>query len=123
MSERIEYSAAAELARMIRDRVPDWTETTDEPGYWRWTDPDPDYDGRYVEIDGRTREHVPVADPLIGAHVGPQLLSYNADVTCFVVLPNMVDRHDLRMAIQVAEVIGALPTEEQASQAGQEAGA
>lgn len=109
--ENIEYSAAGSLARMIRARVPGWVETSDEPGHWRWTDPDEDYSGRYVEVDGRSSDHIPVAEPMEGKHVGPRLVAYHSKVSLFVVLPNMVDSGDLRSAMDAAVAIDALPEE------------
>lgn len=107
-----EPTAAADLARRIRARVPGWTETSEEPGHWRWTDPDEDREGRYIEIDGRLRDKVPTAEPMWGKHVGPQLLGYCKQTTVFVVLPQLVDKTDLSAALAAMETIDALPRQE-----------
>lgn len=104
-----EPTAAADLARFIRARVPAWTEISDEPGHWRWTDSDEDYGGRYVEIDGRLRDKVPTAEPMWGKHVGPQLLGYCKQTTVFVVLPEMVDKTMMFAAMAAMEAVDALP--------------
>jgi hypothetical protein len=53
-------SAATLLANMVRARVPGWIETSKEARHWRFTDPDPDQQDRYVEVDGRDRIVPPV---------------------------------------------------------------
>lgn len=106
---QIELTAAHTLSKMIDARTAGWIRWSSGDGHWRWTDPDEDYDGRYIELDGRLRDHVPVAEPMRDKHVGPQLLGFCRDVTVSVVLPNMIDMGDLRSAIEVLEVIDAIP--------------
>lgn len=101
--------AAALLARMVRDRVPGWIETSKEAGHWRFTDPDPDQQGRYVEIEGRDRIVPVIADPMDGKHVGPSALGYCNEVTVVVTLPHVSDKSDQLAALSAVEAFGALP--------------
>ncbi|WP_405490439.1 hypothetical protein [Nocardia sp. NBC_00511] len=102
-------TAASDIARLIRDRVPGWMETSQGAGHWRFTDPDPDYTGRYVEVEGRDRIVPVTAEPMHGKHVGPSVLGYFNKLTVFVVLPEMSDRSDMLSALAAAEAIDALP--------------
>lgn len=110
---KLRLSAAYLLAQMIRARVPGWAESSDAAGHWRFTDPDEDYawrgHPRYVDIDGRERSRVLVAPQMAGTHVGPSLLGFAAGLSVFVVLPETVDKSDLRAAIDAVVAIGALP--------------
>ncbi len=104
-----QVSAAESIARALRGRVPGWKETSDRPGLWRWTDPDPDYSGRYVELNGTNRWYVPVAAELMGKHTGPQLTGSSRQVVVVVVLPHLIDGTDIASALAAMEAIDALP--------------
>lgn len=101
------HSAADDLVRLIRLRVPNWTEDSTEPRVWRFTDEDPDWSGRFVVVDGR--EGRVLTCPLAPGHYGPTLSAMADGRMVHVDLPASVDWTDLRRALAVAEAIGALP--------------
>lgn len=103
-------SAAETLARMIRHRIPAWVETSPEPGLWRFTDPDEDYAGRYVEVDGGSREQLVVAE-MSDRDVGPTLAGYAHGICVHVTLPDVSDSTDMRAALAAAQAIYAMPKE------------
>lgn len=102
-------SAAEAIAGIVRRLVPDWVETSEADHHWRFTDPDEDYKGRYIEVDGRLRElrNPPVV--MDGKHVGPSVTGYDRDTFVQVVLPNMVDSHDMRNAVAAVTAVVELP--------------
>lgn len=102
-------SVAAGLARMIVFRVPHWHRVELGPSSWRFTDPDEDYRGRYVEVHGDFRQQLTVPE-LVGKVVGPTLIAYNGSGSCLhVTLPHVTDATERLAAIEAAVAIDALP--------------
>lgn len=107
-----ETSAAADVARRIRQRVPGWVEENPEPGLWAWTDPDPDHGDqpRAVLVDGRDRT-MRVLPPMTGKPMGPSVVGFHRDLTVKVDLPALVDYTDMIAALHALEAIDALPAD------------
>lgn len=104
-----EYAGAVtDLARMIRKRIPTWTEERPEPGLWIWTDPDEETD-TVVMLDGSRRRFMPSVPWRRGIDHGPTLIGYDREITVRVDLPHVVDRSDLGLAQDALVAIGALP--------------
>jgi hypothetical protein len=109
MSDRIDpdspASVASILARMVREQLPEWTETHPKPGRWEWTDPDEDYE-RYVVVDGSDRERFPALVPEHdGKHLGPTVIGFQAGIAVRVDLPGVADSTDVRSALAAVDAI------------------
>lgn len=112
-------SAADDLARRIRARIPDWTEQSEGPGHTRWTEPpeegaeeDNEIYVRQVIVDGRERR-LRVLPVMEDRRIGPTLIGFDAGVTVRVDLPDLVDLTDMLSAMAALEAIGALPALDQ----------
>lgn len=104
-------TAAFDLARMILQRVPNWTVTIHGDA-WTTTDPDDDYT-RHVTIDATKNQHHEPVDPRTARawRRGPLVIAVAHDMEIRLQLPEMVDRTDLRRVVTAATAIGALPDE------------
>jgi hypothetical protein len=105
-----EPRADVEIARLIRRRVPDWWETIRAEHVVRFTDPDEDWSGRYIEVDGRVQDTL-VVDDLAGTSVGPTVIGFARGMCVRTVVPHVSDHADRERAINAAVAIGALPDE------------
>lgn len=111
-------TAAYDLARMIRQRIdamagPSWAEVETAPRSWRWVQQDGD-DGthnRVIEIEGSDRKFFPSISEQIGVQHGPTLIGHYHGVTVRIDLPYMVDKVDLRGAIEALVALGVLDPE------------
>lgn len=106
-----EPRADDEIHRLIRRRVPTWIETAPTGFVRRFTDPDEDWSGRYVEVDGRVQQVLTV-DEMADTQVGPTVIGYHGGMCVRTVLPHVSDHHYRMRAINAAVAIGALPDEE-----------
>lgn len=101
-------SVADILARMIRERVPDWTEDCPDTGLWTWAGTG-DWSDSEVILEGRVRRFQPVSYRQHGRNLGPSVDGYAHGIALRIDLPEMVDGSDLRGVLDALERLGILP--------------
>jgi hypothetical protein len=108
-------SAADDIVRLLRKRVPDWAKETVEPGLWKFTsNTDPDeiierYGPDFALVDGRERAVYVLPEQFADKRVGPSLIGYSNGVTTHICFASMLDLGEVHQALGALERMGVLP--------------
>lgn len=103
-----EPSAAKGIVHLLRWVVPAWAEVLQPDEVWTFTDPDPDYEGRYVQVVACERQ-VPTVPEMEGKQVGPTVVAYANGMSLHITLPWVSDGGDAWSALEACVAIDALP--------------